>query len=86
MKLIDFTKIFIKRIKGETPVFFKIIRRFGNMCTAIGVGLMAVKTQYDLNFINSVYCGYAITAGVVIAAVCSLPVVDNSSADSTDPK
>lgn len=81
MKLLEFMKIFYKRLQGETPKFFKMLRRFGATCTAVGVGLMAAKTQYNLEFLNSTYCGYAITAGVVIAAVCSLPVVDHKDAE-----
>lgn len=80
MKTLEFMKILVKRIKGETPLFFKLIRRIGMTCTAIGTGLIAVKSQYNFDFINNTYCGYAITAGVVIAAVCSLPVVDNKDA------
>ncbi len=80
MKTVDFVKIFFKRLKGETPAFFKLLRRVGATCTGIGVGLMAAKTQYEIDFINSTYCGYAITAGIVIAAVCSLPVVDSKDA------
>ncbi len=80
MKTLEFIKIFIKRLKGETPAFFKFLRRIGAVCTAIGTGLIGAKTLYNFDFINSTYCGYAITAGIVIAAVCSLPVVDNKDA------
>ena len=80
MKSVEFFKILVKRLKGETPIFFKLIRRIGVLCTSLGVGLTAAKAQYSIEFINTTYCGYAITAGIVIAALCSLPVVDNKDA------
>lgn len=80
MKVVEFVKVFAKRIKGETPAFFKMLRRLGVTFTAIGTGLLAVKAQYNFDFINNNYCGYLITAGVVIAGICSLPVVDNKDA------
>ncbi len=82
MKTVEFVKVFLKRVKGETPAFFKIIRRLGLIFTGIGTGLIAAKSTYPiaLEFINDSYCGYAITAGIMIAAVCSLPVVDSKDA------
>lgn len=80
MKTVEFIKVFYKRLKGETPAFFKFLRRIGGICTAIGGGLIGAKAQFNLEFINTTYFGYAITAGIVIAAVCSLPVVDNKDA------
>ncbi len=61
-----------ERLEAPTPKFFKKIRAIGITLTAIGTALLASGVVLHPTFNN--IAGYLITAGSVIAAVCSTTV------------
>jgi uncharacterized membrane protein YgdD (TMEM256/DUF423 family) len=62
----------LERVKSQTPRFWKIIRRYMVACGALGVGLMAAKTQYEMLWLSEKVCEYLVVIGVAGTTLASL--------------
>lgn len=60
----DNLNTFGKRLKAETPVFWKKIRNGMISCLAVGLGLAALPTAYT-EWMPDNICGILITIGTV---------------------
>lgn len=61
-----------ERVKSETPKFWKKVRRLMVACAAVGAALVAVKTQYAMEWLPDKYCQFLIVIGAVGASLSSL--------------
>lgn len=69
-------KNILKRLKSESPTFFKRLRVWMVSLGGLGIALIALKEQYPINmeFFSDQIGGYLLTAGAIGTFLTSLPV------------
>lgn len=78
-------KTIYRRIKSETPKFWKKIRRLMVACSVIGGGLMAIPKEYVLWMPDNIP-GFFLVAGVIGTGLSSLTVTDIKEAEDLNDK
>lgn len=75
----------IKRIKGKTPEWFKLIIRLGLTLAAAGLAIKVTAVSledFELNDWGATICNYMIIAGAVAAAVAKTAKESNADEDT----